>query len=1108
MLRVTSAYRTVASDALNILSGIPPIDLQAMERMQYYKAGKEGRNTTEARETSKRELQAKWQDRWHTKGKGEWTKTIIPETHNWLNRNHGEVNYYVTQALTGHGCFASYLHKYKKLESPDCWFCGQKNDNAHHTLFICDAFESSRRKLKYQIDADDINEGNLIELMVKSEDGWTAIENFMVNVMKKKEAEERRRQSMPILVFDEIELRNNVNQYIKRMEMSEWSYNFNRIFISPGNSFNIKYFIKVFKHKFLSSKLAKNNQASKAHDLLSNSNKENYQLISQNWQSNIIESQQSDIINELNVDKNDEFIVDDIIDRLTGIEFLRLLNIEPRKRLEAIMYNYSVFNKTLENDVSFKKLDKLSNCDIKTEVPYEIYIEAVDDESLKMKNEVVSIVNSSDLLGLLKTCGIIVIDISSNIAELSKGKEIFRSLKNEIVNLKGTYNVSRNIQLIVVISTVMTWAGVNKKHYMSELDVNNRVPNPKYMEHYEFELEVLSVNGTKGLKEIVKTIIVWAGLTYGYEQDLLQFAFDSACKTADLFPIPNSQNHLPVIHVEDLARLIHKVISEDQKLEYHYIFAVESPINTLKQIITALAKSCDIAFPVVVSLNTFMKKYELKGIHKQIITADIKVNSSINRLWPNFEWYNNKSSILNSMKYLVETYKRAHNIKSIKLIVLGPPASGKTKLALQIAQYYGLIHLEPKKITQDCINGIREEINSLYQKSQLTEDSEDLLDDADDQPEISPIITNKISELNKKLSILYSSMDANNDILEDIYLIPLLNERIALFKRGYVLDGYPTTVDQAKMLFRFDDKNLLQSNIDINKLPDLTVNLKQNAVGVTLSDEQTSDIHINTNTNKNEKRRLLFSEIDTIHSSNSDVAISSSVVNAAKPILKKQIKEKPKHLFWNEQNHNNLLKLLNFYYVPIKMIESPYLPLKMYTNKIQLPEIDPSFKQFLSIIVKEIKMNQQHGILETITDLNKTNSIIEGINIDHQKYEQKQLREKLTLLEDFRKVTDFEYIESLSNEEYLMKYVTPILTKLIVQVAKVRPKNPVDFLAYMALKENQEGLPNLPGYSKRGVNISKILDRMFYLYNYDENDILKTKSLMDPLTTHYTDEED
>lgn len=53
------------------------------------------------------------------------------------------------------------------------------------------------------------------------------------------------------LVFDEIELKNNVNQYIKRMEISEWSYNFNRIFISPGNLFNVKYFIKVFKHNVI-----------------------------------------------------------------------------------------------------------------------------------------------------------------------------------------------------------------------------------------------------------------------------------------------------------------------------------------------------------------------------------------------------------------------------------------------------------------------------------------------------------------------------------------------------------------------------------------------------------------------------------------------------------------------------------------------------------------------------------------------------------------------------------------------------------------------------------------------------------------------------------------
>lgn len=34
---------------------------------------------------------------------------------------------------------------------------------------------------------------------------------------------------------------------------------------------------------------------------------------------------------------------------------------------------------------------------------------------------------------------------------------------------------------------------------MSEDDMNNRVPNPEYVEHYEFELEVLAVNETEGV---------------------------------------------------------------------------------------------------------------------------------------------------------------------------------------------------------------------------------------------------------------------------------------------------------------------------------------------------------------------------------------------------------------------------------------------------------------------------------------------------------------------------------------------------------------------------------------------------------------------------------
>lgn len=39
----------------------------------------------------------------------------------------------------------------------------------------------------------------------------------------------------------------NVNEYIEHAKKSEWACQFNRVFISPANSFNTKYLIKVFK---------------------------------------------------------------------------------------------------------------------------------------------------------------------------------------------------------------------------------------------------------------------------------------------------------------------------------------------------------------------------------------------------------------------------------------------------------------------------------------------------------------------------------------------------------------------------------------------------------------------------------------------------------------------------------------------------------------------------------------------------------------------------------------------------------------------------------------------------------------------------------------------
>lgn len=45
---------------------------------------------------------------------------------------------------------------------------------------------------------------------------------------------------------------------------------------------------------------------------------------------------------------------------------------------------------------------------------------------------------------------------------------------------------------------------------MSEDDMNNRVPNPEFIDHYKFELEVLSVNKTDEVKiSQLKTYITY-----------------------------------------------------------------------------------------------------------------------------------------------------------------------------------------------------------------------------------------------------------------------------------------------------------------------------------------------------------------------------------------------------------------------------------------------------------------------------------------------------------------------------------------------------------------------------------------------------------------------
>ncbi|XP_062539084.1 uncharacterized protein LOC134207375 [Armigeres subalbatus] len=100
-MRVASAYRTITMDAVCVIAGMDPINILLEEDCECYRR----RGTAGARVIAKADLTRKWQLTWDSSSKGTCTYRLIPNLSLWVDRKHGEVNFFLTQFLSGHGCF-------------------------------------------------------------------------------------------------------------------------------------------------------------------------------------------------------------------------------------------------------------------------------------------------------------------------------------------------------------------------------------------------------------------------------------------------------------------------------------------------------------------------------------------------------------------------------------------------------------------------------------------------------------------------------------------------------------------------------------------------------------------------------------------------------------------------------------------------------------------------------------------------------------------------------------------------------------------------------------------------------------------------------------------
>ncbi|KAL1454425.1 hypothetical protein WDU94_010684 [Cyamophila willieti] len=195
MIKLCRAYRTTSTVALQVLSKSPPIELLVEERAKLYHANRpDGLSVGELKSSLREELMEKWQRKWNAETqKGQWTKRLIKNIEPWVKRKHGDLTYRMTQALTGHGCFGSFLKRIGKESVDNCHYCSG-TDTPDHTMFHCVRFDMERRTCCLETGCN-ITPDNIVPCMLENQQQWNRIARFLEKVMLQKEADERTRQT-------------------------------------------------------------------------------------------------------------------------------------------------------------------------------------------------------------------------------------------------------------------------------------------------------------------------------------------------------------------------------------------------------------------------------------------------------------------------------------------------------------------------------------------------------------------------------------------------------------------------------------------------------------------------------------------------------------------------------------------------------------------------------------------------------------------------------------------------------------------------------------------------------------------------------------------------
>ncbi|GAB1604438.1 Hypothetical predicted protein [Argonauta hians] len=605
---------------------------------------------------------------------------------------------------------------------------------------------------------------------------------------------------------------------------------------------------------------------------------------------------------------------------------------------------------------------------------------------------------------------IIVYDITHDDVQIDEAVFVVTELQSELENLVKP-------KIFILISTVLTWAKTKPSDTedpdipFTNDDYRRRRAHPNFKEHINAEKTVIKMG--KGTKKKLFTYVLAAGIIYGGKEDILHYWFKKAWHNEPMLKcIGSGTNILPTIHVRDLAAVVQNIA--DSQSFPKYIIVKDESMNTLEEIIKSISKALTTGKIHKVNPEEFFLDDSLEQSQIDTLQVNLRMESVTLRDIMKIDWVS-ENGIVENIQEMVKEYKESRKLLPLRICILGPPGSGKTTAAEEIASYYKLHHLKINDIINEYIQ------NLLDQEAKLAAAMEGE-SDADDEDE------DHVEDPSSKLFEINENKEQNNQRLDDNMLVMMVKEKLLskpCQNQGFVLDGFPKTIDQAKLLYEdLDIEETGEEAMPYNRLtmPEFIFCLE--AENSMLSD-----------------RIMHLPERDVANTHNTEEGF---------------------HRRLAEYRNNNTedTTVLNFF------DELEVHPEMIDVSLDKTPEMEVTIER----IKKLVKGPRNYGLSKEILERMKKEELkkqrIQAEKEEAEK-EEKDIAEaaerKRNEEEWSKKLSEVKHQEmerlqaqSLPLRNYLMTHIMPTLSKGLIDCCKIRPDDPVDYLSEYLFRNNPQ----------------------------------------------------